>query len=115
MLSKFQRAYMRAGTAFESSLEQHQLILSWHQIRPVFARDRMAGFRPRPELQNIDYNRNTDRRRYRGRCWPHNRGANLFDDTVRCMSLLEEQLRLALGIRSERSPPRQLAQSIALA
>ncbi|MGA2075421.1 MAG: hypothetical protein ABSH52_18180 [Terriglobia bacterium] len=75
----------------------------------------MAGFRPRPELQNIDYNRNTDRRRYRGRCWPHNRGANLFDDTVRCMSLLEEQLRLALGIRSERSPPRQLAQSIALA
>jgi hypothetical protein len=27
MLSKFQRAYMRARTAFESSLEQHQLTL----------------------------------------------------------------------------------------
>ena len=42
MLSKFQRAYMRAGTAFESSLEQHQLIFvlapdSYPSGEPIFS------------------------------------------------------------------------------
>ena len=74
LLSKFLRAYMRAGTVFESSLEQGQLILSWQQIQPLFARDGMAGFRPRSEFQCIDSDPNVEHQR----CWWSGR-PHLFD------------------------------------
>jgi hypothetical protein len=74
LLSKFQRTYMRTGAVFKSSLEQHQLILSCQQIRPLFARDGMAGVRPRSELPRVDSGRNAKHLR----CW-WSRRPYLFD------------------------------------